>query len=104
MALRLAASRCPKPSPDRSASMPCGLLWPRTPMADGALHGTPLADGPGRSGWGDADFHPVVNFAFTAVLRSWRRCSGADWILRGATRCPRIGGADPRQHGSSRGS
>jgi hypothetical protein len=38
------------------------------------------------------------------VLRSWRRYPSADWILRGATRCPRIGGAAPRQHGSSHGS
>ena len=61
--------------------------------------------------------HPLILSLFTRVrgmgilrtspLRSSEKLApvfGADWILRGATRCPRIGGADPRQHGSSRGS
>jgi hypothetical protein len=32
-----APSRCPKFSPDRPASMPRGLLWPRTPMAEATI-------------------------------------------------------------------
>jgi hypothetical protein len=45
--------------------MPCGFLWPCTPIAGGALQGHLLADVPGRSGRGYADFHFGVNFAIT---------------------------------------
>jgi hypothetical protein len=51
-----------------SAPPPCPK--PSSTAVPAVAHNTrryehPLADGPGRSGWGDADFHPVVNFAFT---------------------------------------
>ena len=45
-----------------------------------------------------------VGLPLYGVLRRWRRYPRAGWILRGATLCPRIGGADPREHGSSHGS
>jgi hypothetical protein len=52
-----APSRCPKPSPGRSASMLYGILWMRTPIAEATNSGTfhyllgyPLAGVPGLSG------------------------------------------------------